>query len=74
LKKKELVLAAMAMSNEEFDRMVAQWNQLIVKSTVSDDPNLPPKLIVHSTTTTGDTASIDTSGDGGGVVGGENGL
>jgi hypothetical protein len=76
LKKKELVLAAMAMSNEEFDRMVAQRNQLIVES--SDDPNQPPELIVHSTVhltaTTGNTASIDTSGDGGGVVGGENGL
>jgi hypothetical protein len=72
LKKKELVLAAMAMSNKEFDRMVAQRNQLIVES--SDDPNLPPELIVHSTATTGDTASIDTSGDGGGVVGGGHGL
>ena len=72
LKKKELELAAMAMSNKEFDRMVAQRNQLIVES--SDDPNLPPELIVHSTATTGDTASIDTSGDGGGVVGGGHGL
>jgi hypothetical protein len=74
LKKKELELAAMAMSNEEFDRLVAQRNQLIVESVVSDDPNLPPELIVHSTTTTSNTTSIDSSGDGGGVVGGDDGL
>jgi hypothetical protein len=65
LKKKELVLAAMAMSNEEFDQLVAQRNQLIVESAVSDDPNLPPELIIHSTATTSNTASIDMSGDGG---------
>ncbi len=80
LKKKELVLAAMTMSNEEFDRLVAQRNQLIVESTVSESavsentpsnaPIPPPNL----TATTGDTASIDTSEDGGGVVGGEDGL
>jgi hypothetical protein len=35
LKKKELVLAAMTMSNEEFDQLVAQRNQLIVKSAVA---------------------------------------
>ena len=81
LKKKELVLAAMTMSNEEFDQLVAQRNQLIVESAVasgdahinSDAPILPPELIVNSTMTTND-ASTDTSGDRGGVVGGEDRL
>jgi hypothetical protein len=81
LKKKELVLAAMTMSNEEFNQLVAQRNQLIVESAVasgdahinSDAPILPPELIVNSTMTTND-ASTDTSGDRGGVVGGEDGL
>ena len=50
LKKKELVLAAMTMSNKEFDQLVAQRNQLIVESAVaygddhinSDAPIPPP--------------------------------
>ena len=50
LKKKELVLAAMMMSNDEFDQLVAQRNQLIVESPVasgddhinSDAPIPPP--------------------------------
>ena len=68
------MLAATTMSNEEFDQLVAQRNQLIVESAVasgndhinSDAPILPPKLIVNSTVTTGNNASTDTSGDGGG--------
>ena len=80
LKKKELVLAAMTMSNKEFNRLVAQRNQLIVESMVSElagsentpsDAPIPPP---DSTATTGDTASIDTPEDGGGVVGGEDGI
>jgi len=35
LKKKELVLAVMTMSNEEFGQLVAQRNQLIVESAVA---------------------------------------
>ena len=34
----------------------------------------PPELIVNSTMTTSNNASTDTSGDRGGVVGGEDGL
>ena len=82
LKKKELVLAAMTMSNEEFDQLVAQRNQLIVESAVasgdahinSDAPIPPPELIVNSTMTTSNNASTDTSGDRGGVVGDEDEL
>ena len=80
LKKKELVLAAMTMSNEEFNRLVAQRNQLIVESPVSESAvseNTPSYALIplpNSTATNGDTASIDASGDGGGVVGGDDGL
>ena len=80
LKKKELVLAAMTMSNEEFNRLVAQRNQLIVESPVSESAvseNTPSYALIpppDSTATNGDTASIDASGDGGGVVGGDDGL
>ena len=82
LKKKELVLAAMTMSNEEFDQLVAQRNQLIVESVVesgnnhinSDAPMPPPEMIVNSTVNTGNNASTDTSGDEGGDVWAEDGL
>ena len=82
LKKKELALAAMTMSYEEFDQLVAQRSQLIVESVVasgdahinSDAPILPPELIVNSTMTTSNNASTDTSGDRGGVVGDEDEL
>ena len=40
----------------------------------SDAPIPPPELIVNLTMTTGNNASTDTTGDGGGVVGGEDGL
>jgi hypothetical protein len=74
LKKKELVLAAITMSNEEFDQLVIQRNQLIVELAVASGDNhinsdaliLPPKLIVNSTMTTGNNASTDTFGDRGG--------
>jgi hypothetical protein len=39
LKKKELVLAAIMMSNEEFDQLVTQRNQLIVESAVASGDN-----------------------------------
>ena len=77
LKKKELVLAAIMMSNEEFDQLVTQRNQLIVESAVASGDNHinsdalipPPELIVNSTMTTGNNASTDTSGDRGGLWG-----
>ena len=56
LKKKELVLAAMTMSNEEFDQLVAQRNQLIVQSAVASH-DAPPEVTVISTATAGDNAS-----------------
>ena len=72
----------MKMSNEEYDQLVAQRNQLIVESVVvsgddhiiSDAPIPPPKLIVNLTMTISNNASTDMSGDRGGVVGGEDGL
>jgi len=75
LKKKELVLAAMTMSNEEFDRLVAQRNQLFVNSAVAvGSGEVQPEVTVASTATAGDNASTDTSGDGGGVAEGDDGL
>ena len=73
LKKKELVLASMTMSNEEFDQLVARRNQLFVESAVASG-DTPPDVTVTSTMTASDNASTNTSGDGGGVVGGEDGL
>ncbi len=72
----------MRMSNEEFDQLVAQRNQLIVESALasgddhinSDAPIPPPELILNSTMTNGNNASTDTTRDGGGDVGGEDGL
>ena len=63
---------AMMMSNEEFDQLAAQRNQLIVELAVasgnnhtnSNAPILPPELIVTAETT-GDIASTNTSGNGG---------
>ncbi len=46
LKKKELVLAACAMSQEEFDQLVADRQLLIVNSTSEEPP--ANKLIVDS--------------------------
>ncbi len=83
LKKKELVLAAMTMSSEEFDQLVAQRNQLIVESSLAvasgddhtnSDAWIPPPELIVTAEATSDHASTNTSGDGGGVVGGENGL
>jgi len=80
------VLAAMTMSNEEFDQLVAQRNQLTSTATAGDNAsrvvqlhNSLSLLTSYSTeltltATAGDNASTDTSGDGGGVVGGEDGL
>ena len=63
----------MTMSNEEFDQLVSQRNQLIVESVVasgddhinSEAPIPPPELIVNSPMTTGNNTSTDTTRDGG---------
>jgi hypothetical protein len=39
LKKKELVLVALTMTQEEFDKLVAGRNELIVESSGDDHPN-----------------------------------
>jgi hypothetical protein len=67
LKKKELTLAAMTMSQEEFDQLVEQRNALIAESAVVSGNNHPNPSA--PTMTTGDNASADTSGEGRGVVG-----
>jgi len=37
LKKKEMVLAAMTMSNDEFDQLISQRNQLTSTATAGDN-------------------------------------
>ena len=37
LKKKEMVLAAMTMSNDEFDQLISQRNQLTLTATAGDN-------------------------------------
>jgi hypothetical protein len=78
MKKKELALAAMTMSQEEFDQLVEQRNALIAESVAvsgDDRPNPGAPIpaadsIAHSKVTTGDDALAGTSGDGEGVAGG----
>ncbi len=78
LKKKELVLAAMRMMDEEFQKLAANRNALIVDSAASGDdhPNFdalsPARQPINDWTqamNTGNKASSDTSGNGGGVWG-----
>ena len=53
LKKKELVMAAMMMTNKEFQKLAADINALIVKSAASgnDHPNFdalsPARLLIN---------------------------
>ena len=55
LKKKELTLAAMMMSEDEFDKLAADRKKLIVESSSLPDtiaPNPASELIVDSTDNT----------------------
>ncbi len=81
LKKKELILAAMTTTQEEFDTLAVARNALIVESSMSgkDHPNIDapipaPELIVNSIMNAIDEASADTSGNGGGIMGDEKGV
>jgi hypothetical protein len=82
LKKKELLLAALLMTQEEFDKLAAEREKLIVESAAlasNGNPlifDAPNELIVGAAdieNNSGD-ASSDTYGGGGGFMGGEEGV
>lgn len=70
LKKKELLLAALLMTKEEFDNLTADREKLIVELPSNEG------LIVGAANiqNTCAVASSDTSGGGGGIMGGEQGV
>ena len=78
LKKKELVLAALTMTQEEFDKLVADRNELIVESSGDDHPNSdapsPANELVVALADLFTDESVDTSGNDGGVVEEEGGV
>jgi hypothetical protein len=77
LKKKELVLAALTMTQEEFDKLAANRNQLIVESSGDDHPNsdapTPANELVVPLSDVFTNKPVDTSGNKGGVMGDEGG-
>ena len=80
LKKKELLLAALLMTQEEFNQLAAERDKLIVESADSNDEPLifdaPNELIVGNADieSDGGDASSDTLGGGGGFMGVEEGV
>ena len=77
LKKKELVLAVLTMTQEEFDKLEADGNELIVESSSNDHPNsnasIPANELVVVLSDVFTDESVDTSGNEGGVMGDEGG-
>jgi hypothetical protein len=76
LKKKEFLLAALFMTQEEFDNITADREKLIVELPSNNDrliSDAPNELIVGAADNqnTCAVASSDTSGGGGGIMGGE---
>ncbi len=79
LKKKELALAGLTMTQEEFDKLAADRNELIVASSGNDHPNSDAlisdnELVVALSDLFTTNESVDTSGNDGGVVGEEGGV
>ncbi len=79
LKKKELLLAALLMTQEEFDNLTADREKLIVELASNNDPlisDAPNELIVGAANiqNTCAIASSDTSRGGGGIMVGEQGV
>ncbi len=78
LKKKELVLATFTMTQDDFDKLAADRNQLIVKSSgdnhLTFNALIPAnELVVPLSNHTTDKA-VDTSGNEGGIMGVRGGL
>ena len=78
LKKKELVLAALTMTQEEFDKFAANRNELIVEYSGDDHPTsnapIPDNELVVAMFDLFTDNSFDTSGNDGGVMGEEGGV
>ena len=78
LKKKELVLAALTMTQEEFDKFAANRNELIVESSGDDHPTsnapIPDNKLVVAMSDLFTDKSFDTSENDGGVMGEEGGV
>jgi hypothetical protein len=78
LKKKELVLVALTMTQEEFDKLAADRNELIVESSGNDHPTsdapIPANELGVALSDLFTDESFDTSGNDGGVMGEEGGV
>ena len=78
LKKKELVLAALTMTQEEFDKLAADRNELIVESSGDDHPTsdapIPANELVVALSDLFTNESFDTFGNEEGVMGEEGGV
>ena len=78
LKKKELVLVALTMTQEEFDKLAADRNELIVESSGDDHPTsdapIPANELGVALSDLFTDESFDTSGNDGGVMGEEGGV
>jgi hypothetical protein len=75
---KELVLAALTTTQEEFDKLAADRNELIVESSGDDHPTsdapIPANDLVVALSNLFTNKSFDTSGNDGGVMGEEGGV
>ena len=78
LKKKELVLAALTMTQEEFHKLSADRNELIFKSSGDDHPTsdapIPANELVVALSDLFTNESFDTFGNDEGVMGEEGGV
>ena len=78
LKKKELVLAALTTTQEEFKKLAADRNELIVESSGDDHPTsdalIPANELVVTLSDLFPDESFDTSGNDVGVMGEEGGV
>ena len=77
-KKKELVLAALTMTQEEFDKLAADRNESIVECSGDDHPT--SDALIHANELVAALSNLftdeafDTSGNDGGVMGEEGGV
>ena len=77
LKKKELVLAVLTMTQEEFDKLAADRNELIFESSGDDHPTSDAPIPANELIVTLSdlfTKAFDTSGNDGGGMGEEGGV
>jgi hypothetical protein len=77
-KEKKLVLVALMMTQEEFNKLAANRNELIVESSSDDGPNndapIPANELVVTLSDLFTDESVDMSRNDGGVMGEEGGI